>query len=72
MNTTLMAVIRDLGGMEWLKAIGKEPWFRYQYDVAYWMWLASTFALVVFMLRLAFKKEDGNNPIVTNDLPKTK
>lgn len=56
MNTALMAVIRDLGGMEWLKAMGRKPWFVYQYDIAYWMWFASAIALVAFLLRLAFMK----------------
>lgn len=54
MNTSLMAVIRDFGGMEWLQAIGREPWFRHQYAVAYWMSIASSIALIAFFLRLAF------------------
>ena len=54
-NTTLMAVIRDLGGMEWLKEIGKEPWFRQQYEVAYWLGMVSTIMLIIFLLRLAFQ-----------------
>jgi len=68
MNTSLMAVIRDCGGMQWLKEIGRAPWFRYQYDIAYWMWFASEIALVAFLLRLAFiNRADAKTPS-NNDL----
>ena len=67
MNTTMMAVIRDLGGMDWLKGIGREPWFPYQYDIAYWMGFASSIALVAFLLRLSSIKNYKKDTYLSGD-----
>jgi hypothetical protein len=52
LNTTIMALIRDAGGMEWLSKIGREPWFRQQYEVSYWCHIIASVCLIIFLLRL--------------------
>jgi len=56
LNTSLMAVIRDCGGMEFLSELGLHPWFALQYDVAYYTSLISRTCLVIFFIRLVWKE----------------
>lgn len=52
MNTSLMAVIRDFGGMPFLSRIGREPWFAMQYPISMWAAIGAHVALGIFFFRM--------------------
>ena len=56
MNTTPMALVRDLGGTEWLEEMGNRPWFRYQYTFSYWCLLMASVFLILFLFRLRIRR----------------
>ena len=63
MNTSLMAVIRDCGGMEFLQEIGRHKWFSVQYEISYWAMLASHLFLAAFLVRLCFSNKNSNKSV---------